>query len=50
MYIAKAPDIEVLNIHKRGGIKAFTIKQALRLRITQKDKQILKDVLTYLNK
>ncbi len=49
MYIAKAPDIKNLNIHSRGGIKAFTIKQALRLKITQKDKDILKDVITYLN-
>jgi 8-oxo-dGTP pyrophosphatase MutT (NUDIX family) len=50
MYIAKAPDLNILTIHKRGGIKAFTLKQALTLRITEKDKEILQDIIAMLHK
>ncbi|OGC43768.1 hypothetical protein A3J98_00580 [candidate division WS6 bacterium RIFOXYC1_FULL_33_10] len=49
MYLAKAPDIDTLNIHSRGGIKVFTLKQALRLKITEKDKEILNDIRVSLN-
>ncbi|MBI2356540.1 NUDIX hydrolase [Candidatus Dojkabacteria bacterium] len=50
MYLAKAPLIKDLKIHSRGGIKGFTLRQALRLRITDKDKDILREVNSYLNK
>lgn len=50
MYIAKAPDINKLKIHKKGDVKEFTFKEALNLKITQKDKEIIKDVEAFLNK
>jgi len=39
---------QLLKPHKKAGIKQFTIKQALRLRITDIDKRILKDVKKYI--
>ncbi len=47
MYIAKTPNIDELTIHSKGDKKEFTIKQALRLKITEKDREILKDVRNY---
>ena len=44
MYISKSPDLNILKIHSRGGVKEFTFKQALRLKITDIDKKIIKDV------
>ena len=49
MYIAQAPGLDTLTIHSRGGIKAFTFKQAFRLSTTEKDKEILNDVRLSLN-
>lgn len=50
MYTAKAPNLSTLTVHSRGGIKEFTFKQALRLRITEKDKEILRDINESLKK
>jgi mutator protein MutT len=50
MYLARSPNLKKMKIHERGGAKEFTFKQALKLRITEKDKEILRDVLEFLNK
>jgi len=49
MYIAPMPEINKIKVHNRAKAKIFTIKQALRLRITDVDKKILKDVEKYLH-
>ncbi len=45
MYIAKIPDLKLLKVHKNAKMKLFTIKQALRLKITGIDKKILHDAM-----
>ncbi len=49
MYMAKSPDITQLNVHEKGGVKKFTFKEALNLKITEKDKEIISDVIDYLD-
>lgn len=44
MYIAKMPDLSKLKPHKGAGMKLFSIKQAMKLRTTQIDKKIFRDV------
>lgn len=50
IYIAKAPDINKLKIHERGNVKEFTFKEALKLKITQEDKEIITDLEAFLDK
>ena len=45
MYVAKAPDIKSLNIHKKGGIREFSLEEALKLEITDIDKKRIRDLM-----
>jgi len=45
MFMAEMPHISKLKIHKKAGTKIATIKQALKLKITEQDKIILRDIL-----
>lgn len=49
MYIAPAPDIHSLNIHKKAGINEFHPEEALKLKITDIDKKIIRDLIMELN-
>lgn len=42
IYLANMPDLEKLKVHKKASMKKFSIKQALRLKMTPADKQIIK--------
>ncbi len=45
MYLAKAPDFKILDIHKQGGVGIFTFEQAMNLEITEIDKKIILDIM-----
>jgi len=48
MYIAKCPQLREISVHSGAAAKLFTIRQALRLKITKIDKQIIREVQKYL--
>lgn len=50
IFIAPIPKLKELKVHKKAGIKIFTFKQALKLKITDIDKQIIKDLQASLTK
>lgn len=41
MYTAPMPSMKELKVHKKASLKKFSIKQALRLKMTDADKEIL---------
>lgn len=50
MYIATMPDLTKLKVHKKASLKKFSIKQALRLKITSADKYIFTKLQSFLDK
>lgn len=44
MYTAPIPNLKEVKVHKRASLKKFSIKQALRLKMTPADKHILREL------
>lgn len=50
VFTAKLPDISKFKVHSRAGMKLFTVKQALRLKMVSIDKKIIEDFATWFHK